>query len=255
MDSTINSLCVSSYNSTGFGIGAKNHISTLLTFSDILCLQEHFLLDSKSKKSSNTDKLVNEFGASHDMYVIPAVKANNAVSRGRGKGGLAMIWKKHLTKYVSNEPCDNYRIQAAKFKLPECEFLIINSYFPCNPLTENFDDSELINVLADIKYLIRKSGFHTALLAGDLNCHFTRDTHFTALVKENMNDLNLSILWEQSDYPVDYTHCSMMNDIFSFSTIDHFTVSPNLLKSVEEAGIFILLKTFQIIQPFISKLR
>ena len=38
-----NKLFISSYNSTGFGIAAQNYIIKLLLFSDIVCVQEHFL--------------------------------------------------------------------------------------------------------------------------------------------------------------------------------------------------------------------
>ena len=77
-------------------------------FSDILCLQEHFLQDSKDKKSSNTSKLRTKLN-NHDMFIVPAVKSNSQISRGRGKGGLATIWNKALTKYVSKLDCENYR--------------------------------------------------------------------------------------------------------------------------------------------------
>ena len=97
----MNSLCITSYNSTGFGPGAQNHMETLLSFSDILCVQEHFLLDSRNKKNSNTDKLVNQFNGLHDMFIVPAFKSVQNVCRGCGKGGLALIWKKTLTKYVT----------------------------------------------------------------------------------------------------------------------------------------------------------
>ena len=84
-------LCISSYNSTGFGLAAQNHMHTLLLFSDILCVQEHFLIDGRNKKHSNTNKLRNAFGEKNDMYIVPAVKDPSQVSRGRGKGGLVMI--------------------------------------------------------------------------------------------------------------------------------------------------------------------
>ena len=83
-----NDLCISSYNSTGFGLAAQNHMNSLLLFSDILCVQEHFLIDGKDKKHSNTSKLRTTFGNNHDMFIVPAVKVLNQVSRGRGKGGL-----------------------------------------------------------------------------------------------------------------------------------------------------------------------
>ena len=94
-------MCISSYNSTGFGLAAQNYMDTLLLFSDILCIQEHFLQDCKDKKTSNTNKLRNTFGGQHDMFIVPGKKDNSQVSRGRAKGGLATIWNKTLTKYVS----------------------------------------------------------------------------------------------------------------------------------------------------------
>ena len=97
-------------DSTGFGLGVQNYINTLLLFSDILCVQEHFLQDCKDKKYSNTNKLRKHAGDQHDMYIVPAYKENNQVSRGRGKGGLVTMWKKALTKYVSKVPCSNFRL-------------------------------------------------------------------------------------------------------------------------------------------------
>ena len=191
-----NNICVTSYNSTGFGPGAKNHVKTLLSFCDMCCIQEHFLLDSKNKKYSNTDKLRTEYGAFHDMYVVPALKDNNSVSKGRGSGGLVTMWSKKLTKYVSSEPCNNSRILATKFEFLNWSCLLINAYFPCDPGIENFDDTELINVLADIIILIENSACQNVLIAGDLNCHFERFTHFTNIVREEFEALNLDLLWQ-----------------------------------------------------------
>ena len=147
-------LCITSYNSTGFGLSSQNHIRTLLLFSDICCIQEHFLLDCNDKKSSNTDKLKNHFSSSHDMHVVPAVKHNNYVSRGRGSGCLATIWKKELTKFVSRVKCDNPRLLGTRFNFPKWNILMINCYFPCDPRSENYDDTTLVNLIADIRSLI-----------------------------------------------------------------------------------------------------
>ena len=105
MELSQNNLCITSYNSTGLGPGVQNFISTLSLFSNILCLQEHFLLDSKSKKYSNTDKLRNLFSDKYDMFIVPASKDNSQVSKGRGSGGLATMWDKGLTKYVAQVKC------------------------------------------------------------------------------------------------------------------------------------------------------
>ena len=90
----------------------------LLSFTDILCVQEHFLLDAKDKKHSNTNYLKSTFGDSFDMFITPAYKDNGQVCRGRGKGGLAIIWKSYLSKYVTQVKSNNFRLQAAKFDLP-----------------------------------------------------------------------------------------------------------------------------------------
>ena len=74
-------LCISSYNSTGFGLSAKNYVNTLLLFSDILCVQEHFLLDGNEKNHSNTNKLVNHVGTNHDISIVPAHKNTNQINR------------------------------------------------------------------------------------------------------------------------------------------------------------------------------
>ena len=109
MDPTpTNNICITSYNSTGFGLSQQAYIETLALFSDIVCIQEHFLLDSGDKKHSNTDKIRKKFSNQFDMYVKPAYKSNSNVKQGRGSGGLATMWKKSLTKYVSRLKVDNY---------------------------------------------------------------------------------------------------------------------------------------------------
>ena len=114
MEAANKTICISSYNSTGFGISAVHSIQKLLLFSDIICVQEHFLQDSGDRKHSNTNKIRNAF-PNHDMFIKPAAKENNYVTRGRAKGGLVTIWDQGLTKYVSKITCNSFRLQGTKF--------------------------------------------------------------------------------------------------------------------------------------------
>ena len=91
------SICICSYNSTGFGLAAQNYLNTLSLFSDIVCVQEHFLIDGKDKKHSNTNKIKKAFGEHYDMFIVPAAKDTNQVTKGRSKGGLVTMWRKNLT--------------------------------------------------------------------------------------------------------------------------------------------------------------
>ena len=39
------------------------------------------------------------------------------------------MWKKYLTKYVTNITSENFRIQAVKVNFPEAEIVLVNLYF------------------------------------------------------------------------------------------------------------------------------
>ena len=60
-DKSDSQLCVTSYNSTGFGQDKIDFMKTLLLFSDVLSVQEHFLLSSDDRTHSNTDKIRRAF--------------------------------------------------------------------------------------------------------------------------------------------------------------------------------------------------
>jgi hypothetical protein len=178
------------------------------------------------------------------MFIVPAYKETNQVSRGRGKGGLVTMWKKSLTKYVSKVKCNNFRLQATKFSFPNCPILIINGYFPCDPRTANFNDSELVTVLADLKAVIRESHCQDIFLAADLNCHFQRQSRFSEMVRESFIEMGLTVVWQNPDSNpqhliehIDFTHCSVVRGIASYSTIDHFVTSQRVYSVISEAGV------------------
>ena len=242
MDISNNSLCITSYNSTGFGIGVQNFISTLSLFSNIVCIQEHFLLDSKDKNHSNTNKLRKALEFKYDMYITPAYKDDNQVSRGRGKGGLATLWDKSLTKYVSKVSTNNFRLQGTKFSLPCGSFLLLNTYFPCDPRVNQFDETELLTLLGEIRQVLIKEECIYNLVLGDLNCHFTRQSTFTQLVHSFFTDLNFKVFWEQDKdlyniQETDFTFSQVQNGQTSTSIIDHFIGNDTLVKSVTDAGV------------------
>ena len=233
-----------SYNSTGFGIAAQNYIEKLLLFSDVLCVQEHFLLDSADKNYSNTDKLKVAFGNRYEMIIVPAKKDTNQVSKGRGKGGLVTMWRKCLTKFVTKVSSNHFRLQCIKIGIPNCEVLLINCYFPCDPRSESNDNGELTEMLGEIRSIILSSQCQKVVLAGDLNAHFARQNSFTNEIYNFLENLHLLPLWENSDsdpehliHPIDYTYLNVTNNIASSSVIDHFCVSSNVFSDIQEAGV------------------
>ena len=224
-------LCVISYNSTGFGQDKIDYIKTLLLFSDIFCLQEHFLLSSSDRKHSNTSKIRRAFGDNYDMFLVPAVKNNENITRGRGKGGLCTMWKKGLTKYVSKVVSNNFRLQATKFQFPSSNILIINSYFMCDPRV-NFDEDELHELLAEIRRIIEVADCQNVSLQGDLNCDFSRQTPFVQIVRAFCDDLDIQPIFshplddgDSRIAPVSHTYCQLVENVARSSLVDHFVMN------------------------------
>ena len=239
METYQRNICITSYNSTGLGIAVQNFLSTLSIFSNILCLQEHFLLDSKSKNFSNTDKLRKLYSNKYDMFIIPAKKDPYQVSKGRGKGGLATLWDKNLTKYASQVKCSSFRLQATRFSFPSGSLLVLNTYFPCDPRVNNFDDEELLSLLAEIRNVLNNQA-----CMYNLNSHFLRQNRFTTIIKDFFDDINFSIFWENSDQAaghliqdIDYTHQQVQEGESFVSTIDHFVSNDVLFNRIVEAGV------------------
>ena len=239
MELSDKSICISSYNPTGFGISAVEYLRKLFLFSNIVCLQEHFLQDSGDKKYSNTNKLRKAF-PNHDMFIKPAIKDNSHVSRGRAKGGLATIWDRGITKYVSKITCDNFRLQGTVFSFPGGSLLLLNTYFPCDPRKNNFDDTELVGLLGDIENAINAADCPNVLVAGDLNCHIARRTRFTQTIQNFFHNLNLEFLWEVENDKIDtidYTFLFTSDHVAATSTIDHFICNTPVHEAVAEAGV------------------
>ena len=124
------------------------------------------------------------------------------------------------------------RLQAQILTFPAYKLFWINGYMPCDPQSQNFDDTELLAVLSEVESLIVSNSGVEVLWAADMNWDKSRDNHFTRTVAAALARLNLTSVWEGK--PIDYTH--IHTDGVSTSTIDHFLVSQQLLQYVVECG-------------------
>ena len=79
MDDSTKTVCVTSYNSGDMGLDKQNYIKSLTLFSDILCIQEHFLLDSGNKKYSNTQKLKKLFEEGWGGWLLSGEKVTQSM--------------------------------------------------------------------------------------------------------------------------------------------------------------------------------
>ena len=156
---------------------------------DIFCLQEHFHL------RQNVSKVQNEL-SNYDSFIIPAIKSSDHISTGRPSGGLCIFWRRALNNVIKiiKHP-DSTRVQAIDFL---GKYLIINTYFPTDPRTPNFDDFILLKCLQDIKWYFDTYPNYVPLIAGDLNSDFSRNTRFVNIVREFMRVHNLVTVWSSN---------------------------------------------------------
>ena len=219
-----------SYNGTGFNVEKANFINFLLHSLgiDIFVMQEHMHL------KANVYKIEKEFN-NFESFLLPASKKNNVVCAGRPSGGLGIFWRKSLNNNVRiiKHP-DSNRVQGVELFN---KYVIINTYFPTDPNRLNFDDLELLKCLQDISWYFTNYSNHKFLIAGDLNCDFSRHSRFVNIVRDFLIEKNLITVW--SNYNVDFTFSnhSIRNgrNVFATSCIDHFIMQNDTLSDVSHA--------------------
>ena len=226
--------CIS-YNSMGWGMQKADFVTTLLIAHSVhvLALQETFIL------KDNTFKISQCFN-DYEVFALPATKLNRYINSGRPMGGMAFLYKSSLCKVTTHISVpSSSRVQGLKINSVNFKAILINAYFPTDPRTNNFDDTELVKVLQDIKYILDQcEGGYQVILMGDLNASFSRNSHFTLMVKNFLDENNLLTVW--SKFPCDYTYSQTREHLgqitTSYSTIDHFCVDSENIIACESAA-------------------
>ena len=195
--------------------------------ADMCFVQEHFKL---SKNLYTLKKNFKDFC----VFSIPASKTNSNLSKGRPSGGLAIIYRKYLegiaTEIIVPE---SKRVQGIHLNINNSGYVFVNIYMPTDPQTNNFDDTEVVKTLQDIRYVLNLYDPSVSfVLMGDMNCDFSRNTRFVNILKDFLEEHHLMSVWDK--FPVNFTYCHPLHNNerqFSFSTIDHFLVQENFIQN------------------------
>ena len=99
--------------------------------------------------------------------MIPAYRPKGQDS-GRAKAGLAQLSLKTANVKKTIIVTQNWRVQAQVLKFPTTRLLWINTYLPTDPLTIDFDESELLGLLSEIESILDKTLFNDVVWNGDL---------------------------------------------------------------------------------------
>ena len=213
-----------SYNSTGISADKCCFVNKVCEDNDVtfVSLQEHF------KNTKTTDKYFRAKFDKYNSYVIPGYRPSGQDS-GRPKAGLAQLSSKNIDIRKDRVKTTSFRIQAQVLNFPTSRILWINTYFPTDPQTIVFDDSELVEVLGELTRIIETTDYDDIVWNGDLNWHPSRNTGFSKEVKRFVDRTGLVPVWKI--YPVDYTH--IHTDMVSTSVLDHFLVTERLVPLIE----------------------
>lgn len=222
------SLNFMSYNSTGLNAVKAEWIRNTMQSCkiDFMNIQEHF------KKSKTIESYFKSTFPSNDTYVKAGVRSEGQNS-GRAKGGLAQLSAKAVGVRKERVSTSSWRLQA---QILHCtggyRLLWINAYFPTDPQVQNYDETELLEVLAEVERIMDSTAYDDCCLGGDLNYDTRRDTGFVRAVTSFLDRVGLISVWEK--FPIDFTH--VHTDQKSFSILDNFFVNRNLLNNIEDAG-------------------
>ena len=114
----------------------------------------------------------------------------------------------------------------------------MNTYFPCDPRKNYFDDTELVGLFGDIENAIIDADCVNVLVAGDLNCDLSRRTRFTLTIQNFFHDLNLEFLWNSGKIDnIDHTYFFTSEHVTATSIIDHFVCNTPVHQAITEAGV------------------
>ena len=142
----------------------------------------------------------------------------------------------HLKSRTNDVSPGHWRIQAVKISLSaSSSILLINSYFPTDPRTNDFDEDELRETLHEITSVIDKNSCNKFLLLGDINCDFRRNTRFVHSISSFLQEYNLMKSWGK--FEVDFTHFQENNGNTHVSILDHFFWNEIIGNNVKEAGV------------------
>ena len=110
-------------------------------------LQEHF------KTVKSTEQWFRKQFCKYHTHVIPAYRTPG-VDSGRGMGGLVQLAGKCTSVKRTRVVVQSPRVQAQVLSFSSCKILWINSYLPCDPKLQWFDDTELIQTLSEIEKIV-----------------------------------------------------------------------------------------------------
>lgn len=186
------------------------YLNTLESTSDVICIQEHWQYEFQ--KDSLASILPNM-----DMRIIcsDTFEEISNFNLPRGKGGIAVVWKRELSPSVQELSGGNNRVTGIEIKTPR-NICIICVYMPTNNSGDSYlEYTECLDIISS--YLSLYSATHRIIIAGYLNGTLLQPRSYNKhdkLLQAFVQELKLKHI--QSDKPSFYHHSGI-----SSSQIDY----------------------------------
>ena len=116
----------------------------------------------------------------------------------------------------------------------------------------DFDETELILMLEEIRKIIIDHDFNQVIWTGDINADFKRTTTFVGIIDKFIFDMGICKSWDK--HHVDFTHASELNGVTYTSTIDHFFWNKSCNDYITDAGALHLAENMSDHSPIFCKL-
>ena len=228
-----NLLTVTSYNCKSFGEDKYKIIRGLVNDSTFVLLQEHWQYEKQF--------IENVKGNLQNVECVVSSPMDENVQRvGRGKGGVAILWKNNFNGRIKKIQCISKRLCAVEVIKGDFKFIIFNVYMPTDPGYGNYDISDYIEVLNEITIILLNANIQISILGGDWNSDISRDNIQSKTFLSFIREQSLSLCLNSSYADVPYT----FNKDNSYSIVDHFIVTNNLFTSITKYKSLFLVDDF-----------
>ena len=202
----------------------------MLANSDFCLLQEHWMYPERFLEVAKK-----EF---KDIQCIVTSPMNeNELTHGRPRGGTAILYNSKINAKVEKLDTGCNRLTAALITLNTINLLLITVYMPWDEQREGENLNEFLEVLDSIQSICLACETEYIILGGDFNCDIARDVPQTHALRDFIERENFYLAINNSNSSVTHTH-------ESFSTIDHFILTPNLSDFVVKYEYFESVKNF-----------
>ena len=183
---------------------------------DFLCLQELWLLDETLYRLGSI--------STEYMYTaISGVDSRKQILQGRPHGGVAIMYKKSLAKYVTHVRSENRRVCAVKITTDDnFTCLIISVYLPCDTYNQRVQ-KKYVDTFDYIECIISSIECDSVIICGDYNTSFERESGQVDYLNDFISRSNMKISWDNDKAMKDFTYTNY--SLGHKSCIDHIIMS------------------------------